>query len=133
MPEARTRTRPAPPALRGVEGSIEVSRIDYSEGDIIDQSEYSEKVTVPVLAGVEPAKVRVEGSVTRNMSDFNSVRVSVAVEMPCLPELSEVNRVYQIISQLVENRTQEELADAVENRGPSRAIITGPIQPTVGH
>ena len=39
----------------------------------------------------EPARVRVEGSVTRNLGDFNSVKVGVVLELPCAADLESLN------------------------------------------
>jgi hypothetical protein len=80
----------------------------------MDETETIEKVNVPFFGDVEVGRVRVGGSVTRNMGDYNSVRVEVVFELPCLPELSEANRVYEIASKFVDGKIKKEL-DYVEN------------------
>lgn len=94
------------------EGTIEVTRVAYGQ----EETEL-ETIRVPTFA-TDPAHVKVNGSVTRNMGDYNSVRVEVAVDFPVLPVMSEVERVYGILAQWVEGRLQNELDGAVETRGP---------------
>ena len=59
------------------------------------------------------AKVRVEGSVTKNLGDFNSVRIGVAVEWPCAPTEKAVAETYKFLSDKVDTMISEELRIAV--------------------
>lgn len=55
------------------------------------------------------ARVRVEASVTKNMGNYESIRVGVMVEMPCAPEEKAVNKMYSYLSQRVYDMTCEEV------------------------
>lgn len=91
------------------EGTIEVSRAIYHRGmPVGNPVESIETVRVPMFAGV-PGKVRVEASVTRNLGDYNSVRVSVAIELPCYAEETEIRRAYTYGSDLVDEMVGNEL------------------------
>ncbi len=98
----RTRTR-SKRALDIPTGTMEVTRAGYS-GD----PEETETVQVPKFEG-EASRVRVEGSITRNMGDYNSIRIAVMVEMPCYPSESDVDRCYDWCSAKVEDKIQNEL------------------------
>jgi hypothetical protein len=87
-------------------GTISVSRSAYGS-----EHNTNETVRVPVFH-TTPAKVRVEGGITRNMGDYNSVRVSIVIEMPCLPEITEIERCYQITSDMVDEMINRELSIA---------------------
>lgn len=102
---SRTRTRPKPKAraLDVPTGTMEVSRRGLGA-----ESEEAETIRVPAFEG-PVGRVRVEGSVTRNMGDFNSVRVAVAIEMPCYPVEAEVDACYAWCSTKVDAKIAEEL------------------------
>ena len=118
--------RPQPPApvsasvssptrnldLGAAQGTIEVSRARYHRGVLVgDETNYEERIRVPMFTNT-PARVRVEGGVTRNMGDYNSIKVGVIIEYPCYPEESEVRRTYRIVSNLVDELIGSELAQA---------------------
>jgi hypothetical protein len=103
----RQRSRPARSLdVEGAEGSITVSRSAYGIA-----SDTQEKIRVPIFH-TTPARVRVSGSVTRNLGDYNSARVEVSIELPCYPEQSEVQRTYDYISGLLDTMIPAELAKA---------------------
>ncbi len=60
------------------------------------------------------------------MGDYNSVRVEVSFELPCLPELSEANRVYDIASKFVDGKIKKELDCAVNEREERQAPTSDP-------
>ena len=97
----------AKPQKRGAEGSTTVRRAFYNMGDMYSEEERTDTITVPLFEN--PAYVKVSGSVTRNMGDFNSVRVSVDVSLPCHPEGSEIDRAYDIASSVVNQKVQDEV------------------------
>ncbi len=101
--------------------TISVQRTNYDHGQPTSESvEDGELVDVPVFQ-TEPGYVEVEGSITRNMGDFNSVRIQVALRMPVLPIMSEADRVYAMASQWVESRLGEEMVKANDTRTPSES------------
>lgn len=102
-----------PPSPNGALGYIHTKRTTYGVGE-----EQIEEVRVPVFHAT-PAKVRVGGSVTQNLGDYNSARVEVSIEMPCLPEQSEVERVYASVSTLVDTMLRRELALATGQPAPT--------------
>ena len=87
----------------GLEGLVEVTRAGYD-----GVAEEVESIRVPRFE-VPPAWVRVEGSVTRNMGNYNSIRIAVMVEMPCYPSQYDANRCYDWCSNYIENKLQNEL------------------------
>lgn len=106
----RQRTREARPLeLETAQGTILVTRSCYGT-----QQESRETISVPIF-NTSPARVRVVGSVTRNLGDYNSARVEVMVEVPCYPEDSEITRAYDYASSLVDKFIPQELSKAVGN------------------
>lgn len=95
------------------DGTITVTRTLYGhESDRVDT------VRVPQFP-VPPARVRIEGSATRNLGDYNSVRVAVTIEMPCLPVQEEIERVYGMTSGWVDHLLGVELSNAVAASAPA--------------
>jgi hypothetical protein len=92
--------------LTGVIGYAIARRTAYG-----NEAETLEEIRVPIFH-TAPARVRVSGSVTQNLGDYNSARVEVSVEMPCLPEATEVQRVYHMLSAQVDEMCRRELAVA---------------------
>jgi hypothetical protein len=75
-----------------------------------------EKVLVPRFTG-PVGLVEVGGSITRNLGDFNSVRVEVKVSVPCYPETSEIDRAKVFAADKVDQFLNEELATALAQTG----------------
>jgi hypothetical protein len=103
------------------EGTIDIKRVQYSNGELSEESEETETVPCPIFENIEVGKVNIRGSVTKNLGNFNSIRVEVGLELPVLPELSEVDRVYEISSKFVENKLKQELDNATMSRNPTHA------------
>lgn len=61
--------------------------------------------------------MRVCGSVTKNLGNYNSARVEVMVELPCYPEDGEIERAYNHAATLVDKYIQQELTVALQNDG----------------
>lgn len=103
--------RPAPPTPtrsgnqtpQGAVGYVHTSRTLYDQ-----ETSEQETIRVPVFH-TDPARVRVGGAVTQSLGSFNFVKIEVAVEMPCLPEISEIERVYQECSEMVDAMCRREL------------------------
>ena len=109
MNEVRTRTRKR--ALDVQEEANDIlakdmyirwKRVSYGQ-----EEEETERVRVPNLPPAH-ARVSVGASVTHNMGDYNSCKVEVFVSLPCLSELSEIERVYNIASKKVEQFIDKE-------------------------
>lgn len=80
---------------------------------------YEEQKSRP-LARTEPqdasyGRVRVEGSITKNMGNFQSLRVSVAVELPCEGTLEGAEALYRRLSPALEDLLNSELNFAADN------------------
>ncbi len=101
-----TKSEPTEPTQQGAIAYIYTKRAVYG-----NEAENSEQVRVPVFS-CDPARVRVGGAATKNLGDFNSAKVEVSIDLPCLPELSELIRAYQITSDLVDQMVRNELSMA---------------------
>lgn len=88
------------------EGTILVRRSAYGA-----ETEEREKIRVPIFR-TSPARVRVSGSVTRNLGDYNSARVEVSIEMPCYPTEQEVRATFDWASGLLDEMVPAELKKA---------------------
>ncbi len=113
-PESRSRDMPEtsdPTGMRAEESRTVVSRTVYTAGNEAtpdSHDEHEEVVSVPTF-NTDPARVMVLGGITRNMGNFNFVKVEVSVDMPCYPETSEIDRAYTLASDIVEEKVQREL------------------------
>lgn len=106
MTEARKRR--LPDALRA-QGVLTVTRPNYTTG--LPDTEQS-RVAVPIFA-TDPAYVRVDGSMTINLGDYNSAKVSVSVSLPCLPVEEEIRRAYDFASSMVDSYLEEEQSKVI--------------------
>jgi hypothetical protein len=105
MPALRKRQQPV---LKDKTGVIMVSRAYYHDKELVGDV-HNEEQHIPVpLFNTEPARVRVEGSVTMNTGDFNSARVAVIIELPCYPVKSEIDRAYTAASDMVYEYVERE-------------------------
>lgn len=89
-------------------GTLIISRTAYGV-----ETDTTEKITVPLFP-TTPATVRVGGHVTKNLGNYESAKIAVEIEMPCLPEHSEVLRVYQMVSGWIDDLVAEELNKLLE-------------------
>lgn len=71
--------------------------------------------TEPVeLSGIKhAARVQVKGGVTKNMDNFESIRVDVSVELPCAPTPAAVDKAYKAASDMVDKFIVDELERAM--------------------
>lgn len=70
------------------------------------------------LETANPARVRVEGSVTQNMGDFNSIRVAVCIERPCENTDEAIEKCYETVSEQVDGFVNQELDLATQPEEP---------------
>jgi hypothetical protein len=106
------------PRKKTEEGIIEVKRAVYQNGELTEETDDVETIKVPNFT-TEVARLKVHGSITRNLGNFNSVRVECGLELPSLPEMSEIDRVYGICSKFVEDKIEAELNNAMSDRNPN--------------
>lgn len=96
--------------LKSEAGEVEVHTTSYGRDKFAS-------VKVPCPRFENPARVRVGGSVTRNLGDFNSVRVEVSVELPCQPTEADIDNASSYASHLVDGYIARELAIALKPQG----------------
>lgn len=108
MPRSRSRNRTR------AEGSVSTSRQQKHSGEMADEEAETRRVPVNIEDCQNPAYVQVGGGITKNMGDFNSIRVDVKVTMPCLPTDDKVREVYKELSDTVDELLTEELELAEE-------------------
>jgi len=70
------------------------------------ESNRTEKLSVRKFL-VEPAYVRVNAGMTKNMGNYESLRVDVSLTLPCYPE--EVDKVFPLVADKVSLFLQDEL------------------------
>lgn len=88
------------------EGTVFVQRVAYGVTE-----EEREVIPVP-LFHTAPGRVRVVAGATRNLGDYNSARVEVAIEVPCYPEEGEYRRAYEFAAALLDEYIPIELEKA---------------------
>lgn len=103
-PKAAVRDRQRYEGTEAVQRTRRVSGTDQVERDDVRKIPIDHVQELPHVA-----KVRVEGSVTKNLGDFNSVRVGVAIEWPCAPTEKAVADTYKFLSDKVDTMITEEL------------------------
>lgn len=93
---------------KGRAGTLTVSRTILRRRDAVDVLERGEDLEVREFV-TETAKVTYEAGGTFNLGNYESVRVSVRVELPCYAE--EVTEVYEEIKEYVGERLKENIKE----------------------
>ena len=109
---ARERTRERVRDRSRATGEAIIDRVQRSGGQPIEEIR---DVANPeeVLPDLQPvAKVRVAGSITQNLGDYNSVRVGVEIEIPCAPDDVSIEAAYARASEFVDVKLTEEMNSA---------------------
>ena len=102
-------------AKKGNEGTVTKSVEKKNRGVVVSSSENVEK-----FKGAEclnPAYVTVNGSITKNLGDFNSIRVQVGISLPCEPAELEVRATFDKASAMVDEFVGLELENALGSEG----------------
>ena len=89
------------------EGFVHVQRVAYGK-----EHEAHEPIAVPIKGEAMAGSLKVVGSTTRNLGDYNSARVEVAVEVPCYMEPGEYRRAYEFATTLIDELIPLELEKA---------------------
>jgi len=97
MESVRKRSR-----VVGARGTIAVSREVKSSGDAQAKVTEVNKEITTELNHPNPAYVRVDGGLTKNLGDYNSAKVGVSVSLPCLPDEASLRKCYADASKLVD-------------------------------
>ena len=107
---AKTRTRKR---TRDVESAATVARVRKRGGDVVEEKKSDPAVEMAELTA-HTARIRVAGSITNNLGDFNSVKVSVELELPFDIRETDVEDMYQQVSDHVDRMLNDELDAALE-------------------
>jgi hypothetical protein len=81
--------------------------------EIIHQEEAETKRAPLDIGDLEhPAYLEVGGGVTRNMGDFNSVRINVSLRMPCRTDDVSIQAAFSHLTTMVDTMVDEALEEA---------------------
>lgn len=69
-------------------GSLHVTKTYKEKGQVVESDEESEEIEVRTFES-EPAIVSTKLGITKNLGDYNSLRVDVNLSLPCYPEEKE--------------------------------------------
>lgn len=100
-----------PVAIKAAGAWLRVHRANYIGKQLQNESFDEEVISVPAFQG-PVGYVNVDGGITKNMGDFNSVRVRVSISLPCYPEDTEIRRAYVHASTLIDELLPSELDKA---------------------
>jgi hypothetical protein len=101
MADVRRRRGEVKPDLMSAEETVHITSIYGGE-----ERNRQEKLSVRKFM-VEPAYVRVNAGMTKNMGNYESLRLDVSISMPCYPE--EVDKVFVVVADKVSVFLEEEL------------------------
>ena len=79
------------------------------KGRIVKRKDLGREEDLPT----HPARIRVDGGLTKNLGDYESARLSVSVEIPCGISDDEIVEAYRRISSLVEKLLEEEYQQVI--------------------
>lgn len=101
--------------VRGEPVTAKTEIVHKHRGEVVARREIDRAGDAKVKVPEAFARVGVRGSSTVNVGDFNSVQVSVWVELPCAPTDEALARTYKRGSDMVEAWIQEQLDAALPN------------------
>lgn len=78
-------------------------------GETVGEKDISAPPAIVEGDSLRLARVRVSGGLTKNMGNFNSVRVNVSVELPTEPDDASLEAAYARASRLVQDYIDREL------------------------
>lgn len=90
-------------------GRKQVRRTFYNCGEVYNDENQIDMVEVPDFGDSPVAYVRVSGNIKKQTQPYESVGVDVSISLPCYPEGSEIDRAYDICSEWVNAKIQDEL------------------------
>lgn len=108
MPNAPTKVRSRTKKTGG-RGTITTSHQLKGRDDISETRDFEDEIDCP-----NPAYVSVNQGMTKNLGDYNSVKIAVHVSLPSLPYDDDIKRTYQRASNLVNEFLDEEYTKAIE-------------------
>lgn len=104
-------------------GTVEVSRTWKDGKAIVDEENNEEKIEVKTLLDTaRVARVSFGGRMTVNMGNFESIQVSVGIELPCYVE--EIPDAYLAVKDMVDQRLNREIEDCRAVRQQKRKSTT---------
>ncbi len=106
-PRVRTRTA----ETRSDEGRMTVLKSVSLSGEKKEDSRTDETIAVRKFE-TAPAYVRVSAGATKNLGDYESLRVDVSVEVPCYYE--EIDSVIEDIAEFVSDKLESEVVGYIE-------------------
>jgi len=97
----------------GARGTISSSRTVKKDGESKEKVTETSKEITTRLPVSDPAYVRVDGGITKNLGDYNSAKIGVSVSLPCLPDEKSIRECYAKASALVDEFMDEEYKAAI--------------------
>jgi hypothetical protein len=91
--------------------SVEVQRTQI--GDVLEDSAKEELIKVTPFM-TDPASVTVGAGVTKNMGNYESLRIFVQMTVPCYKE--ELDDIYPKVRDLVDKKLEAEMAELGDQR-----------------
>ncbi|QHJ74568.1 hypothetical protein VH22019_00004 [Vibrio phage VH2_2019] len=106
----KTKAVPTVTANSGVTAKLEVSEVDTATGDETLVAEQEIPVTLPEQEFTQPtANVGYSAGVTRNLGDFNSMKIQVSLHLPCY--VNEVHPTFDFAREFVDDKLNDILAE----------------------
>lgn len=97
----------------GKSGKIMVTRTYKKSGAVIDESSSEDQLEVQRFVTF-PATVSMDGGMTLNLGNFESMKIGVFASIPCYKE--EINEAFEYVKELTANRLSLEVREAQEFR-----------------
>lgn len=92
----------------GGRGTVTTSRKTTGRDEVTETKDFADETEC-----ANPAYVGVTQGMTKNMGDYNSVKIGVHISIPCLPEDDDIRRAYARASKLASEFMDEEYEQAV--------------------
>lgn len=97
------------------------SKTEKQSGVVEEKTEELEH-TKTVVSDKSLTRLKVGGSVTKNMGNYNSIKIEVMLEIPCKSTKQSLQKAYIYASEWVSSRIDEEIAIA-EGKKPKNVYV----------
>jgi hypothetical protein len=103
------------------QNGVEYTSVTKKESGVVEEKNEELQHTKTEISKTPLSRIKVGGSVTKNMGNYNSIKIEVMLELPCKSTKESLQKAYVYASEWVSDKIEEEIAIA-EGRKPKNMV-----------
>lgn len=100
--------------MKEIESHI-ITRSIYSSGRVVKKDEESHEIEVIRMDDAPTVTISVDKSVTKNLGNFNSLKVSAFISVPCYLNDEEIDRAFEYAGKRATQAAEELLNEELQS------------------